>query len=76
LQAGLYEKPKGSRKQRKEKKNRQKKVRGAKKYQPVAAYVHPPVYSTLDVLAASKSLGCVLVVRIIGITTSFASRVE
>ncbi|KAL5018021.1 hypothetical protein ScPMuIL_003743 [Solemya velum] len=28
---GLYEKPKGSRKQRKERKNRQKKVRGTKK---------------------------------------------
>ena len=29
--AGLYEKPKGSRKQRKEKKNRVKKVRGKEK---------------------------------------------
>ncbi len=36
-QLGLYEKPKGSRKQRKERKNKQKKVRGAKKYQPAAA---------------------------------------
>jgi hypothetical protein len=39
LQAGLYERPKASRKQRKERKNRQKKVRGSKKYQPAAPYV-------------------------------------
>ena len=31
-QAGLYEKPKVSRKQRKERKNRQKKIRGKGKY--------------------------------------------
>ena len=32
MQAGLYEKPKVSRKQRKERKNRQKKIRGKGKY--------------------------------------------
>ena len=41
-QAGLYERPKQSRKQRKERKNRQKKVRGSKKYQPAAPFVPSP----------------------------------
>ena len=37
MQHGLYEKPKTSRKQRKEKKNRMKKVRGTKKAKVGAA---------------------------------------
>ena len=37
IQHGLYEKPKTSRKQRKEKKNRMKKVRGTKKAKVGAA---------------------------------------